>query len=61
MLAAVLGWGFPVKVPLLYFINGQKGGLDCTPLYIKELINKNFNFASLFKAHAGWWAYTSKV
>ena len=29
--------------------------------YIKELINKNFNFASLFKAHAGWWAYTSKV
>ena len=24
-----------LKVPLVYFINDQKGGLDCTPLYQK--------------------------
>ena len=29
----LLGPLWQLKVPLVYFINGQTGGLDCTPLY----------------------------
>ena len=30
----LLGPLWQLKVPLVYFINGQKGGLDCSPLYL---------------------------
>ena len=34
----LLGPLLQLKVPLVYFINGQKGGLDCSPLYFFFLI-----------------------
>ena len=33
-LCLLFGLLWQLKVPLVYFINGQKGGLDCTPLYL---------------------------
>ena len=38
----LLGPLWQLKVPLVYFINGQKGGLDCTPLY-KVFFWRNIN------------------
>ena len=32
----LLGPSWQLKVPLVYFINGQKGGLDCTTLYFEK-------------------------
>ena len=39
----LLGPLWQLKVPLVYLINGQKGGLDCSPLYIISLFFLNLS------------------
>ena len=36
MCCLLFGSLWQLKVPLVYFINGQKGGLHCSPLYVYQ-------------------------